>query len=71
MLETCLYAFVRHDAHRAPFDSVYDGPFLVLSRRPKYFVLQRGPNKNDVVSINRLKPAFLFADASSYEFLIQ
>ena len=52
--------FVRVDAHRAPLVRPYSGPFRVLERHPKYFVLEMA-GKHDSVSIDRLKPAF-FAD---------
>ena len=33
--------YVRHDARRAPFQRPYDGPFRVLSRSDKTFLLSR------------------------------
>ena len=50
------YVFVRHDAHRSPLRRVYDGPFHVLERNEKYFILDMG-GKKDSVSIDRLKKA--------------
>ena len=57
-LFTCSHVFIRRDAHRTPLQAPYDGPFPVLERHDKYFVLQLQRRK-DSVSIDRLKPAFL------------
>ena len=53
--------FVRHGARRAPLSGPYDGPYRVKKKGEKYFVLQVG-TKEQVVSIDQLKPAFGFAD---------
>lgn len=56
-LSDCDYVFVRHDAVRKPLQCPYDGPFRVITRGDKHFVLQiRG--KNHTIGIDRLKPAF-------------
>lgn len=60
-LYTSTHVFIRVDAHRPPLSPPYTGPFKVLSRRPKAFLLDiRGTE--DWVSIDRLKPAYLSAD---------
>ncbi|KAL7645311.1 UNVERIFIED_CONTAM: hypothetical protein RMT77_003697 [Armadillidium vulgare] len=56
-LSTCTHVFVSHDSHRAPLKARYFGPYKVLSRREKTFPLQL-PSRKEVVSIDRLKPAF-------------
>ena len=55
-LATCERVLVRTDAVRSPLQPPYEGPFLVLQRHDKFYVLQQpqGPN---AVSIDRLKPA--------------
>ena len=55
-LATADFVFVRHDAHRGPLRRVYDGPFCVLERSDKTFVIDVG-GKRDTVTINRLKCA--------------
>jgi len=40
----------------------YDGPFTVISRNDKNFTI-RIHNKNTTVSIDRIKPAYLFSDS--------
>ncbi|KAL7640064.1 UNVERIFIED_CONTAM: hypothetical protein RMT77_009478 [Armadillidium vulgare] len=56
-LSTCTHVFVRFDAHRAPLQARYLGPYKVLSRREKTFLLQL-PSRKEVFSIDRLKPVF-------------
>ena len=52
------YVFVRRDSHRPPLTPPYEGPYKVLTLGDKTFVLDNG-NRQDSVSIDRLKPAFL------------
>jgi len=49
--------FVREDAVIPTPAPRYLGPYLVLERWSKYFCLQIG-SKQDVVSVDRLKPVF-------------
>ena len=49
--------FVRDDASKPPLSPLYRGPYLVLRRSEKFFVLQIG-DKKDAVSVDRLKPVF-------------
>ncbi|KAL7638470.1 UNVERIFIED_CONTAM: hypothetical protein RMT77_011040 [Armadillidium vulgare] len=56
-LATCTHVFVRLDALRAPLQARYLGPYKVLSRREKTFLLQL-PCRTEVFSVDRLKPAF-------------
>ena len=51
------FVFIRHDAHRGPLRPPYDGPYKVISRNDKYFMIKIG-NREESVSIDRLKPAF-------------
>ena len=60
-LTSATHVFVRHDAHRTPLQRPYDGPFLILQRNEKFFVLDYN-GRHETVSIDRLKPAFLDTD---------
>ena len=51
------FVFVREDASVPPLAPLYRSPYLVLERRGKFFRHQMG-DKTDVVSVDRLKPAF-------------
>ena len=57
-LDTASHVFIRHDATRRPLQQPYDGPYKVVHRSDKTFVVNvRG--RDTTVSIERLKPAFL------------
>ena len=60
-LQTAPFVFIRHDAHRGTLRPPYDGPFRVVSRGPKCFVVDVG-GRPESVSVDRLKPAHLDAD---------
>ena len=60
-LETCDFVFVRRDSLSKPLQPCYLGPFKVLERKDKYFVLDLN-GRRDTVSIDRLKPAFIDSD---------
>lgn len=57
-LADSLYVFVRRDSHRPPLTPPYEGPYKVLAHGDKTFLLDYG-NRQDHISIDRLKPAFL------------
>ncbi|BHF76553.1 hypothetical protein SprV_0501965100 [Sparganum proliferum] len=57
-LKSTPFVFVRHDAVRKSLCSPYDGPYKVLQRMEKYYVIQKA-DKTGTVSIDRLKPAYL------------
>ena len=59
------FVFVRVDAVKRPLQPPYDGPYRVLSRQSKYFVLDKN-GVHDSVSVDRLKPAFVPADSSAH-----
>lgn len=63
-LKTCKHVFIRNDAIRAPLEPPFSGPFQVLKRTEKTVTVQmvKGPK---TVSIDRVKPAYLMADASA------
>ena len=56
-LTSCTHVFVRDDTVRAPLQAPYKGPFLVIERKDKYFVLDV-KGKRDTVSVDRLKVAY-------------
>ena len=51
------FVFVREDAVTPPLSPLYRGPYRVLKRSDKLFVLQIG-EKEDSVFVDRLKPVF-------------
>ena len=60
-LPTSTHVFVRHDAVRKPLQPPYDGPYRVLKRADKHYTLEIG-NRQEVVSLDRLKPAYMECD---------
>jgi hypothetical protein len=52
------YVFIRRDAYKAPLTPIYDGPYKVISKTAKYFIVQICLREESVL-INRLKPAHL------------
>eukprot|EP00795_Rhopilema_esculentum_P007425 gene7425-biopygen8703 len=60
-LPSCTHVFVRHDAVRKPFQPPYDGPFKVLKRSDKHFLVDVN-GKQKTISIDRLKVAYTDAD---------
>jgi cleavage and polyadenylation specificity factor subunit 1 len=57
-LATCQYVFLRTDAVKTPLQQPYTGPFKVLRRGPKTYVIDHA-GRQDTVSIDRIKPAFI------------
>ena len=51
-LSSTSHVFIRRDAVKKPLQQPYDGPFRVLSRTDKYFVVDIN-SKQDTVSIDR------------------
>ena len=60
-LLTSSHVFMRIDGHKTPLTAPYRGPFQVLQRNDKAFLLDL-LSRNDWVSIDRLKPAYLASD---------
>ena len=50
------FVFVRRDATHGPLLTPYTGPYRVLQREQKYYVIQCG-ERQEKVSVDRLKPA--------------
>ena len=65
-LHTCSHVFLRLDLVKPPLTSHYKGPFKVLKRYNKSFIIDRN-NKKETVSIDRLKPAFLDENPPAYQ----
>ena len=59
-LSSATHVFVRVGPRKTPLQSPYQGPFKVLERREKYVKLDLG-NRHDMVSLDRIKPAFMDA----------
>ncbi|XP_070133562.1 uncharacterized protein [Drosophila bipectinata] len=55
------YVFVRVDRMKTPLAANYEGPFEVVKKHDKYITL-KGHTKDNKVSIDRLKPAYIFKD---------
>ena len=60
-LMSATHAFVRHDVVRKPLQQPYDGPFEVLHRSDKHFTLDIN-GRSKVISLDRLKPAYMYMD---------
>ncbi|XP_051864242.1 uncharacterized protein LOC127566259 [Drosophila albomicans] len=60
-LNHCTHVFVRVDRVKTPLEANYEGPFEVVTKHDKYFTL-KGHTKENKVSIDRLKPAYIFKD---------
>ena len=55
------FVFIRRDAHHAPLQKPYEGPFKVVKAGEKTFEVERG-NRTETISIDRLKPAHVDID---------
>lgn len=60
-LENCSHVFVRCDKIAKPLTPPYTGPFEVLERNEKYFKILQA-NQEKIISIDRLKPAFVIVN---------
>lgn len=63
-LAKCTHVFIRHDGVKAPLQPPYDGPFPVVCRDTKTFTVLI-KNKEQVVSIDRVKPAHLDSNSAT------
>ncbi|XP_068210591.1 uncharacterized protein [Palaemon carinicauda] len=57
-LDNCDYVFIRVDAHHQPLTRSYRGPYKVIRRTAKSFLLNIH-GQEDWMTIDRLKPAYL------------
>jgi hypothetical protein len=60
-LKTAPYVFLRHDAGGASLQPQFDGPFKVVKRGEKNYIIKVA-NRHVTVSIDRLQPAFVVPD---------
>lgn len=63
-LKDCSHVFVRVDSVKKPLQQPYEGPYQVLKKYDKFFEVSIA-GKPHVISINRIKPAFLCDDGLS------
>ncbi|VDP41544.1 unnamed protein product [Schistosoma mattheei] len=61
------HVFVRRDSHRRPFESACEGPFKVLQRESKHYIVDKN-GTSDSISINRLKAAYLEGNPIHVDF---
>uniref|UniRef100_A0A8D8S1Q3 Uncharacterized protein n=1 Tax=Cacopsylla melanoneura TaxID=428564 RepID=A0A8D8S1Q3_9HEMI len=63
-LATSEYVFVRLDQSKRCLQMPYDGPYRVINRSPKTFIIDtNGTHKT--ISIDRLKPAYIMTESPS------
>ena len=55
-LPTCDKVWIRVDRVRRPLGAPYSGPYTVLLRTPKYFLVKIDNEMDTQVSVDRLKP---------------
>ena len=60
-LSDSTHVFIRRDNVQRPLQPAYDGPFKVIRRNDKTITVDKA-GKTDVISIDRVKPAFIEAD---------
>ena len=65
-LNTCRHVFIGNDATHSSLQPTYNGPFLVLHKNSKYFILLCNA-KEYTVSIDRLKAGNLLMDFHKHE----
>ena len=63
----CYKVWLRLDKVRKPLETPYTGPFKVIERNPKYFVIEVSDNVHNTVSIDRLKP-FIESLCNKFKF---
>ena len=63
-LSNCSHGFIHRDSVRKPLQQPYDGPYQILSRADKHVTLDVN-GKKTVISLDRLKPAYLDLPSST------
>lgn len=65
-LSTCTHVFMRIDSAKKSLTPPYEGPYEVIEKYDKYFKI-RLPNREPVVSLDRLKPAHMLPASTEEE----
>ena len=55
-LQTCDRVWIRVDRVRRQLEAPYSGPYTVLQRTPKYFLVKINNDMDTQISVNRFKP---------------
>ena len=58
-LKKCTHVWMRVNRVRRPLEAPYSGPYLIIERHSKHFVIKLQDESHQTVSIDRLKPAYL------------
>ena len=58
-LQDATHVFIRRDRHRGPLEAPYDGPYQVVERRDKTFIVNIPGRGHDTVTVDRIKPAVI------------
>ena len=61
------HVFIRQDSVRKPLQQPYNGPYKVISRTKEHFTIDVN-GRQEIVSVDRLKPAFIITPPSSAAF---
>lgn len=64
-LKDCTHVFVRVDRVKTPLECPYAGPYEVVKRFDKYFIIKM-KNSTTKVSVDRLKAAFITKEETSF-----
>ena len=64
------HVFIKIDSHRPPLHAVYKGPFRIIQRHPKYFVVDLRTHI-DNISVDRLKVAHLSLERLNHNIKLQ
>ena len=60
------FVFIRKDSHKNPLQRPYDGPYRVISRGQKTFLVDLG-GRPEVISLDRLKAVYI--QTRTFQFL--
>lgn len=58
-IQNCTHVFIRKDAVRLSLEPPYEGPYQIIKRNNDKVYTIRVKNKNETVSVDRLKPAYI------------